>query len=152
MGKLRRYAKVSEIMVVNVTFGSEQFIINLYEELVVDENTINKEIKEQPNHYAFLGMLYKKLIRLAADTEKEMEKKFSEVYVKYKEKINDNTGRVYDKEYAQHIANASPKYQELRTKFLKLKADAGDVDVCVKAFEQRKDLIQTLSANIRKGN
>lgn len=150
MGRLKGYAKSSDIMNINISFGKEQYVFNLYEEAVVSEVVINKEIKEQPTSYAFLTMLQTRLNRVVADAEKEMEKKYSEVYNRYKEKVNDATGRVYDKDYASHIANANPGYQRKKEAFIKAKEDLGIVSTCVKAFEQRAFLIQTLSANIRK--
>lgn len=150
MGKLKDYARTSDIMKFNITFGKETFEFHLGQEMIVDENIINKEIKEQPNSYAFLSMLQKKLLRVMLDAEKEMEKKYSEVYNKYKEKTNNLTGRVYDKDYAQHIANANPKYQERKDLYIKAKADYEQVSSAVKSFEQRAFLIQTLSANIRR--
>lgn len=137
-------------MRVKVSFGKELFEFNLNEELIVNENKINTEVKEQPNSYAFLSMLAKKLLRVYKDSEKQMEKKFSELYVKYKKKLNPATQRPYDKDYAYHIANSNPDYQELKDKFLKAKSDYDTIETCVKSFEQRAFLIQTLSANIRK--
>ena len=137
-------------MEIDIKFGAEQFHFNLHQELIVNEGVINKEIKEQPNAYAFLAMLHKKLIRTKAEAEAQMEKKYAEIYKKYKEKTNPDTGRIYDKEYAHHIAIANPAYQAKLEKFIEASANVNDIEVCVKSFEQRANLIQTLSANIRK--
>lgn len=150
MGKLKNYARTSDIMNINLTIGQEQFQFNLYEELVISEEKVNSEIKEQPSVYAFLTTLHKRLVKEMMLAEKEMEKSFSDIYNRYKERVNDNTGRVYDKDYAHHIANANPGFNRARTKFIKAKYDVGVIDSAIKSFEQRFSLIQTLSANLRK--
>ena len=150
MGKLKGYARASNIMRINITFGGEQFQFNLADELVVNENRINSEIMEQPTSYAFLTTLLTKLIREKEEAEKNLEVQFSKVYNRYKEKLNELTGRPYDKEYAHHIATANPSVVIKREIFIKAKHDVGIISSAVKSFEQRSFLIQTLSANIRK--
>lgn len=150
MGKIKLYSKTSKITKVDITYGDEQFVFDMSDELRIDREKINSEIKEQPSSYLFLVMLYEKLLNEADIAEADMENVYSRIYKTYKERINESTGRVYDKEYTEHIANASPKYQRAKDKFLKLKGQVGILRACVKSYEQRAFLIQTLSANIRK--
>ena len=74
MGKIGIYASTSKLMDIRIHYGDEKFKFNLYEELVVNENKINSELKEQPSAYSFNSMLKKKLIRRMKDREKEKEK------------------------------------------------------------------------------
>lgn len=152
MKKLNKYAEKSELMAVSITYGSEKFSFNLFSELVVDENKINYEAKVQPSAYAFLGMLHKKLIRRAKDKEREMDKTYATMYIKFKEKIDERTGRPTANELAKERAIASSRYQTSWKEYIEANHDANIIGVCVSSFEQRKDLIQTLSANIRKTN
>lgn len=151
-GRIKLYSKTSSVMDINVTFGHEQFKFNLYEEIIISEDKINKEVMDQPTAYSFLLMLSKKLLASMKDKEKEMEKRFSEVYVAYKKKINPETQRPYDKDYAYHIANASIKHQSAKEAYLKAKDDYDTILTCVESFNQRSYLLQTLSANVRKNN
>lgn len=139
-------------MNIRIIYKNEEFHFNLFEELTISEDRINSEIKDQPSAYAFLAMLQKKLWRKEKDLEKEMEKKFSELFTRYKQETNEATGRVYDKEYAYHIANKHPAYQKKIQAWLDAKDDTDTLLTCVEAFFQRANLIQSLSANIRKSN
>jgi hypothetical protein len=152
MGKIRGYAKKSDLMNISLIFKSEEFNFNLYEELAIDIDKINTEIKQQPSSYAFLSLLQKKLFKLMKISEGKKDKAYSDIYNKYKEKLNPQTQRPYDKDYASHIANAHPKHQLTLKEYYKVKDDYDTICTCVVAFEQRANLIQTLSANIRKEN
>jgi len=149
-GQLIKHAFQSELMNVKIAYGGEKISFNLYSETVVDENKINSEIQEQPSVYGFLSMLHKRLIRQAQDMKREMEKTYSEVYIKYKEKIDDNTGRPTANELAKEKATASTRYQKSIIAYHAAQHEADIIEVCVRTFEQRQSLIQTLSANIRK--
>jgi len=81
-----------------------------------------------------------------------MEKTYAEVYIKMKDKIDDNTGRPTANELAKEKATASTRYQKSIQMYHKAQHEADIVEVCVRTFEQRQQLIQTLSANIRKTN
>lgn len=150
ISRIKLYSKTSSVMDVNINFGHEQFTFNLYQEIIISKEKINKEVMDQPTAYSFLLMLSKKLLKSMKDKEKEMEKRFSEVYVSYKRKINPDTQRPYDKDYAYHIANASIKHQTAKEAYLKAKEDYETILTCVESFNQRSYLLQTLSANVRK--
>jgi len=152
MKRIKKYASTSSLMDVKITYGEETFEFNLFEELVVNENKINQEIKEQPSSFAFLAMLHKKLLRVSKDKKAEMEKAYARAYMQYKTKIDPETQRLYPKESAKELATKSPIYQQAIKKYHQAEEDWGVMDACVRGFEQRKDLIQTLSANIRKTN
>lgn len=152
MKRIRKYASSSSLMDVKITYGDETFSFNLFEELVVDENKINQEIKEQPSSFAFLAMLHKKLLRTSKDKRAEMDKAYARAYIQYKKRIDPETQRQYPKESAKELATKSPIYQKAIRIYHQAEEDWGVIDSCVKGFEQRKDLIQTLSANIRKTN
>lgn len=149
-GRILKYSFQSDLMNIIIKYGDENITFNLYSEVQVNENQINKEIQEQPSIYGFLGMLHKKLIRVAQDKKKEMEKTYSSVYVKWKAKVDENTGRVTSNELAKEKTNLSTRYQKVIAEYNKANHEAEIIEVCVKTFEQRKELIQTLSANIRK--
>ena len=58
---------------------------NLFEELKIDEKTINKEIMEQPTYYGFLALLLVRLQKKVIDLEKEVNKVYADLFVHYKE-------------------------------------------------------------------
>jgi len=147
--KIRKYAESSKLMDISINYGDEEFHFNLFSELVVNENIINKEIKEQPSSRAFLSMLLTKLIRVEADNKKEMENTYSKMYIKFKNEIDPITNRPVANDLAKEKAINSNRYQVAVSKYNIAKENKGIIETCVKAFEERGSLIQTLSANIR---
>ena len=149
---IMKYAKGSKILNIDIKYGDETFSFNLNREVIVDENRINDEIKNQPSAYAFLGMLHKKLIRVAQDKKREMDKTYANLFIKYKDSTDTNTGRPIANDLAKEKVIASRRYQISIEEHHKAQENAEILEVCVRTFEQRYSLIQTLSANIRKTN
>jgi len=150
MKRIKEYASSSSLMDVKISYGSETFEFNLFKELVVDENKINQEIKDQPSAYAFLSMLHKKLFRISKDKKAQMEKSYARAYMKYKSQLDPDTNRLYSKESAKEMATKNPEFNMAIKIYHQAEENYGIIDSCVKSFEQRASLIQTLSANIRK--
>ena len=137
-------------MNITISYGTETFDFNLFKELVIDENKIDSEIKEQPSAYAFLGMLHKKLIRVMKDKEKEAEKKYWALFLLYKSQTDSATGKPFSNDVAEAKATKNSEYQEKLQAYFDAELNCNIIETCVKSFEQRYSLIQTLSANIRK--
>ena len=150
--KLLKYAWESELMNIAISYGEELFTFNLNSEVLVDENRINKEIQEQPSAYAFLGMLHKKLIRKAQDKKREMEKAYANMFIKFKKEIDTTTGRPTANDLVKEKVISSKRYIDAEEEYYDALHESDIIEVCVRAFEQRQALIQTLSANIRKTN
>jgi hypothetical protein len=149
--KIPDYAASSKLMNILVTYGDEKFSFNLYEELVIDEDKINSEAQSQPSSYAFLNMLYKKLFRLHKQSEYKLEKKYKKLFLRYKKDKDPLSGKSMANDMVEAMVVVNPEYQEILAEHLELEGQLMAIEVCVKGFEQRVNLIQTLSANIRKG-
>ena len=150
--KLVQYALKSGLMEINISYGKEDFSFNLSTELAIDEERINHEAQVQPSSYAFLNMLHKKLIRASKEAEKKLEKKHAQLFLKYKQEKDSDTHRSLSNDAAKAKILHNPAYDQLWDDFIEAEHQATVLEVCVKAFEQRVNLIQTLSANLRKGN
>ena len=122
----------------------------MYEELQIDENLINEELKRQPSLYSFIGMLHKKLIRRASEQEKKAERLYAKAYLRFKGSTDESTGRVTANEVAREKAQCDPVYKKNYSTFLEYKEQADTIGVCLRSFEQRSHLIQTISANLRR--
>lgn len=142
----------SKLMNINIKYGSERIRFNLYEELVVSEDRINSELKEQPASFGFLSLLHKKLSRIKDDCEAEKDKIWGEVYLEAKSQRDENTGRPYANDSAKELANSSPDVLEAIRRLNKAKEEAEIIGACVRSFEQRSHLVQSLSANLRREN
>jgi hypothetical protein len=149
--KIPEYAASSKLMNILVTYGDEEFSFNLYEELSIEEDRINSEAQLQPSSYAFLNMLYKKLFRLNKQMEQRLEKKYKRLFLKYKKDKDPLSGKSMANDVAEAMTVVDREYQELLAECLEVEGQLMTIEVCVKGFEQRVNLIQTLSANLRKG-
>ena len=148
--KLNDYSKGSKLMNIKVKYGKEEFKFNLYKELIIDENTLNRELKEQPSLYGFLTLLHKKLIRIKEDKETEVNKIYADVYIDMKNNRNQLTGKPNADDLCKQTAIADTDYNNAKKVLSKATEQANIIGSCVRSFEQRKDVIQTLSANLRK--
>lgn len=145
--KLNKYASKSELMNMSIKYGDEHFKFNLFEELAINENVINKELRGQTQSQAFLAILHKKLIRLAADKKIELDKQKARVWLKgKKDQIN---GRVPTKEDLRAMVDADIKSIKLSQLVVDLEHQCNLLETCVRTFETRAHMLQTVSANTR---
>lgn len=150
MNKLDKYSETSTLMDIQIRYNSEKFKFNLFDEVKVKESQITSELMEQPTKYGFLTLLHTHLIKLHGDKELSVNRAFAKAYVKYKKEINKDTGRPNSDDVAKAKAEIEPEHVRLQDELLQTKFDMGRINACVRAFEQRKDILQTLSANRRK--
>lgn len=152
MKKINKYAQDSALMKISIQHGSELYEFSLFEELQINESIIAKEIKEQPTSYAFLAMLQTKLSEKWSMAKVNEEKVYNELYLRYKKKINTQTNRPNSDDVAKAEVGRNPIYLKAQEKTIKLSKQFGTIANCVRSFEQRSSLLQTLSANKRKEN
>lgn len=147
--RLSEIASKTNLMEISISYGTERFNFNLYQELVVNERNINHELMVQPTSYAFLSLLHKKLYRKQKDMEQELNKIYAKLYIRFKEESQVEVYRV-NKDYIDQKVIKHKDYQAALSAYNSAESDCKIIETCVRSFEQRKDLIQTLSANIRK--
>ena len=152
MGKLNQYANKSKLMNIIVKYGDEKFKFNLFEEAQINEDIIQKELLEQPSAYGFLGLLHEKLKKKAADVETTCKRKYAELYVEFKGQTGNLSGRPPSDDLVREKININEEYMNLEDELNNIREKVGLISVCVKTFEQRASLIQTISANNRKLN
>lgn len=149
MGSLKEYANKSELMNISIKYGTEKFTFNLGTELKITEDRINFELKEQPSSYAFLSLLHKKLLRSLNDKLLEKDKEYGRLFNGRKDDTNPDTGKPYNDELCKNYALKHDDYMEVALEVNILREKVGVLETAIRAFEMRKDMIQTLSANIR---
>lgn len=149
MGKLAKLAKKTDIMDVKIKYGNQLIKFNLHEELIINENRINEEIKEQPTHYAYLCLLLNKLERIKNDKKAELNKVAAKLFIKYKNKIDPKTHRPYNNDLVEAMVINNKDHSTAEDNYFKAEQDWGTIKSAVGAFDQRSSLIQSLSANVR---
>lgn len=137
-------------MDVNIKYGNEVFKFNLNQEVRIREDHLKADIISQPSSYGFLTMLHKALIKELGMAKIEETKTYAEMYLKYKKQINQETGRSNSEEVAKQKAERSILYLNAQRKVVNLSYEVNQIEGCVKDFEQRASMLQTLSANKRK--
>lgn len=144
------YSRESRIMRIRIEYDGEKFMFNLGEEVRIDENTIQRQLQDQPSSYAFLGLLHKKLIRKVKESEANLHDVFAKTFVVIKDQTNPDTGKPFSDELARQMVLEEKAYTEARNALIKAEEEASLIQVSLSAFEMRSNLIQTLSANLRK--
>lgn len=147
--KLKRKISVSSILDIKIVYGSEHIRFNLAEELVINENKINEELKHQPSYYGFLRLLMNKLDRVKNDKKVELDKVFSSLFINNKDDIDPNTSRPYNNDIAEAKVLEDEEYLEAINNYNKALEDYNIIETCVQSFEQRSRIIQSISANLR---
>jgi hypothetical protein len=150
MSKLNKLAEGSSLMKINLKIDKELIDFNLFEELAINKDKINTEIKGQPSAYGFLGMVHKRLIKVYEEKELERKKFYAKLYIKFKAEKDSSTGRPNSKEAAEALIESNLVYLDKVREVIEAKYKTGRLEVCVKSFEQRANLIQTIAANLRK--
>lgn len=137
-------------MVITLNLQGENIKIDLNEELSISEARINKELHEQPTHYAYLSMLLVKMKKELTKSQVDLDKIRSELFIEYKRSVDPETGRTYSNDLAEANVLLEEDYIAAQEKVIIREEQFGIVKAAVDAFNQRKDLIQSLSANLRK--
>lgn len=137
-------------MVVTLKFQGETIRIDLNEELSISEARINKELHDQPTHFAFLSMLLVKMKKELTKSQVDLDKIRGELFIEYKRSIDPETGRTYSNDLAEANVLLEEDYIRAQEIVIEREEQFGIVKAAVDAFNQRKDLIQSLSANLRK--
>lgn len=143
MSKLIKYAESSDIMNIKIKYNNQVFDFNLDTELKVSESNIATHLKNQTRSYAFIAMLHKKLIIKVRDEQKA----FNRIKGEELASLAAKSGAKWK---AEAEISSLPRLVKMERNLLELEEARDVLEVAVRTFEMRKDLIQTLSANIRK--
>lgn len=153
MSKLVKYASKAQLMNVSIGYGDEHFKFNLFLETQIKNEKLNTALEEQPTSYSFLTMLHKKLIRRAKDYKRDADSTWAKRFIFYKTSTKspfykDNHRNPSD-DMARAYVDKDEEYTKALSELNKAEEDRDVIEACVKAFEQRKDILQTLAANTR---
>lgn len=148
MSFIKKHNKLT-FLNINIQYGDEKITLNLLSELRINPDQINDEIKRQPSKYGFLLLLHKKLLTRFEEIKTERKKVYGKLYMRAKETKQASTGRPMSDDLAKAWVESHKKYVDITMLCIKAKDDADTIFSCVRAFEQKKDLIQSLSSNIR---
>ena len=130
-------------MNLNIRYGKESFKFNLAEELKINEDTIQEDLKTSATRYSFLKMLHTKLIIKARDLDQKRKKTRAQRL----NKLIDEIGAVKRAEIA---LEKDKQYRAAYSEWQEMEGQQELIAVCVRSFEQRAELLRTLAANMRQ--
>lgn len=147
MKTINSYRK-SPVYIINIKYGKERVTFNLVEELKFNPDIINDDLKKQPIKYGFCLLIHKKLLTHWERLKAERKRVYGKLYFKAKErKLN---GRAYSDDLCKAWVEKHDDYIKATEACIRVKDWADQLFSCIRAFEQRKDLMQTISSNMRK--
>jgi len=149
MAKGLNLSRTAQLANIRIKYEGEVFKFNLFEEVKITERLLEMEIKEQPSYYGFLTLLQKKLLTRFEDLKLERKKVEGTLFLQFKQEKGAN-GRPMTDDMAKASVLSHKDFILASRACIKAKDDADTIWACVKAFEQRKDLLQTLSSNTRR--
>ncbi len=130
---------------ITVSYRGKIYTINITQELAIDENILNQQLKNIPSNYAFLCLLRDKSIKQRDKLERDKELAYAKAWVYYKE----SDSRVSN-ELATNKALTNNSYREIEARYLKALDKANRLISICKAYESRERILQTISANTRR--
>ena len=148
--QLKKLIDNSDFSNVSLKINGETIKFNVKDELAINEGIIQRELKDQPSMYAYVGLLHRKVVRYAKDLELEAQRIYAVKFSQYKSKLNPETKRQYNDDLANQKALANEEYNKAMKAFHRAEESAGKLLVVVRAFEQRKDMLQAINTNNRK--
>ncbi len=137
-------------MDIQIIRAEEKFRFNLFREVKISEGQVQKEILSQPSSYGFLTLLQTDLLKILSEKKIEEKRAYASAYIKYKSQRSEETGRPNSDDVAKNKAELDKRYIEKQKEVIETQFNLNRITACVRAFEQRKDMLQTLSANNRK--
>lgn len=154
MQRLNKIADTSPLMEVTIKHGGKVINFNLYDEVKIQEAHIAHELANHPGVYSYLLMLQASLINKAKDIEATLKEMESDLWLFYATNSESpyytDNGKFPTNAIVEAYINSDKGILMKRKELRKVEMDRDSIIACVKSFEVRKDLIQTLSANLRK--
>lgn len=149
MAKIYKSASTDKMMVLDLTYQGKRYRFNMFEELQIKEINLDKDIKSHPASYFFLLTLRTNLDSQRKLLEAKKKRIWNKIYKLEKNKPGVG-GRAQSDDLCKAKAEAHPDYKEVTTEHIESEKAWGIINNAVLAFQEKKDLIQTLSANMRK--
>lgn len=149
MARINKTASTDDSMVLDLVYQGKRYKFNMYEELQIKEIHLDKDIKEHPSSYFFLLTLRTNLDANRKLLEARKKRVWNRIYKMEKAKTGAG-GRPQSDDLCKAKAEASDKYKKSNQLHIEAERNWSVINNAVMAFQEKKDLIQTLSANLRK--
>lgn len=146
MKTIKSYS-TSPIYIISIRYNGELIRFNLEKELRLLIDSPNPNLKSQPSKYGFCLLVHKKLVTRWEELKAQRKRTYGRLFFKAKaKKIN---GRLMSDDLCKQWVEKHDDYFNITNKCIKAKDEADQLFSCIRAFEQRKDVLQTISSNTR---
>lgn len=130
---------------IKVKFQGKVLKIDIQNELSINENLINSQLKDSPSSYYILCSIRDKYIKERDALAREKEDTYSTQWVYFK----DSNER-WNNDYVSNKVLSSKKYRSVCDRYLEVAAKAAEFISICQAYSNREQILRTLNANIRK--
>jgi hypothetical protein len=121
---------------------------NLATELSIDRKNINDNMSKQPSQYAWFAVLH----ALANDAYERLKAEKKSLYAEKDNRVRARAAKLGEKTTEKGIEQAielDPEYMELSEHILEAKLNVDLLQAALIAFMQRKDMLISISSNMR---
>lgn len=133
---------------INIIDENKQFeTFNLKKELAVNEHNLLTEMLEQPSKYIYWSSVLEKLKFFQESTELQLEFLVATLDKQARDEMKQ-IGEKPTKDSVDAFIKRSEKYQAMRQSCLGYDYVIGRVQRIVRAFEQRKDMLQSYGKQV----
>ena len=130
---------------IKVKFQGKVLKIDIQNELSINENLINSQLKDSPSSYYILCSIRDKYIKERDALAREKEDTYAPQWVYFK----DSNER-WNNDYVSNKVLSSKKYRSVCDRYLEVAAKAAEFISICQAYSNREQILRTLNANIRK--
>jgi hypothetical protein len=127
--------------------NGQHVVFNLREELKVNEPNLLQEMLQQPSKYIYWSSLLEKLKYFQEATELELEFETAKLEPEARAELRKDTPKP-TKDQVEAYIKRQTSYQDARKKLQHFEYIVGRVARIVKAFEQRKDMLQSYGKQV----
>lgn len=133
-----------EALTLNVKLD-KNYVVDFGEDLDVDRANINEELADQPSKFAWHGVLSE----LAKSKVLMLKNELETLKAELDQDIRSKADKKPTERDIDAMIQLDSKYQKKEREYLAAQKDSGILQVARQAFEQRKDMLISIAANMR---
>lgn len=134
-----------EINPIVVKYQGKKLKIDLQQELTINPNKLDSQLRDIPSSYFIFCNLRDKYIRKRDELARQKDEAYSKAWTYYKDS-NPN----WNNDYVSNKSNTNNKYVSLCNRYLKAAEKASKFISICKAYESKEGILRTMSANLRR--
>jgi hypothetical protein len=123
--------------------------LDLMKEIKIDRHHLSRELIRQPARYMYWSALYSEVAAKCEEISERLDHLESKLSIRYSKVLRERQKR-YKVSDVKYYISLDSRVQKLRTRLRRWRRSERVLKYAVRALEQRKDVLQSFSANQRK--